>query len=154
MGKFADRLEPGPVKEWYQRYTHSMVANDLAGSLESEGYILDPKSGLFFRPLYKTISEAQLRRTLVDIAFPRPTDLHRHFDVRENIRVIGGRGAIILNEERPTEINVGDEFHIETNINHAFRPNRQTYLALRVFCDGILNPEQEYCMQRFDQVPE
>ncbi|MBI3623221.1 hypothetical protein HY212_04045 [Candidatus Pacearchaeota archaeon] len=153
MRNFVDELEPGPVQDWYKKHTHSMVMNDLASSLTSEGYTLNPESGLFMRPLFRL----DLKYTLIDIVLMRPTDLHYHKDVEETVRVIYGGGlALTGGGEFPecVELGKGDEVALDKNEHHAFRPNKGTYLELRIACDGTLDPEKEICVQRFDQVPE
>lgn len=153
MTNFVDRLSEGHVREWYKKHTHPIIVNNMATSLESEGYKLDPESGLFTRPLFGVT----LPYTLTDIAITRPTDFHYHEDVNESVKVLRGRGALIsdLGSQRYREsLEKGFEGLLPTRQAHAFRPNKDTYLELRVVCHGVLDPKREICLIRFDRVPE
>jgi len=127
----------------------------LAESLESQRYRLDTKPGLFVRPSCET---AILPHTLIDIAFLRPTYLHYHRDVEETIRVINGCGSMLVSYPLPQrmefKIDKGDERNLLPHTQHAFRPDKETCLELRIACDGILDPKKEIPVERFDKVFE
>lgn len=111
-------------------------------------------------------------RTILDIVFARPVDLHYHEDVGEKLSVVSGNGALILGNEFGESkerfcpaLIIGNEFgeseekfcsgsevYIPVNKVHSFRPDKNDFLEIRVDCTGILDPNKEVCVQRFYEV--
>ena len=148
-----DRIEPGPVQEWYRKYMDSNYLNYTVSEAEKNGYILDPKSGLLIRGIFNVIAD-QLPYTLLDIIFPRPVDLHHHEDVNEALRVLRGSGYIYQrsgNRIIERGIYPGCETFIPKGESHTFRPYKNAFLEMRLACSGKLDSNKEVCEERFDE---
>lgn len=155
MANPIERLEDGPVKEWYKNNIDVFILYTIVNQAEQNGYTLDPKSGLLIRNVYSDTIIKNLGYTIVDIIFPRPVDLHHHEDVDEALRIVDGEG-VLHRYEKGTEIRgalcPGDERYIPKGMSHSFRPTRKNgFLEIRLACSGILNPEKEVCEERFDK---
>jgi mannose-6-phosphate isomerase-like protein (cupin superfamily) len=152
MKKFMDCLNDGPVKDWYTTHKEPKLMGVMAHMLEKEGYILDPESGLFVKPLFKE-SIQPIGFTLIDIVFPRPTDYHAHPKMGEAFKVVKGSGAILMNSENSfgTPLNIGDQVYIAPGTKHALRPGQEGYVGIHLLCDKVYDSSQEECIKRFDQ---
>jgi mannose-6-phosphate isomerase-like protein (cupin superfamily) len=156
----------GPVRDWYLTHVDHRTFHDWVTKYNKEGYTLNLENGLMVR---KPSDTTTMDRTILDIVFPRPVDLHYHTDVSERLSVVSGKGALIVgnqfgeSEERlcPALI-IGNEFgeseekfcsgskvYIPVNEVHSFRPDKNNFLEIRVECTGILDPTKEVCVQRF-----
>ena len=113
----------------------------------------DPTSGLFIRPFFEKINE-KLKQTIVQVVFPRPTDIHYHEDIDEYIMVLRGRGKMgrDLNQSKYKWLNVGQEAFIPKGDHHYFCPDEETILELMIVCSGILNPSKEKRVRPFQDI--
>ena len=151
---FINRLKEEHVREWYLKHSHLGVLEDLADRVEEQGYALDTKSGLFVKPHFGEVITEELGYTIVDIIFPRPSNYHFHTDVGEAIRVLNGSGAIIVGNDgdyTSSDFGKGWQTIVYSNQHHAFRPDRERFLEIRVCCTGILDPKKEVTVTRFDE---
>lgn len=147
------RMGEGDVKEWYKKHMTIYLFNRIVNEAADRGYELDPKSGLLIKQVYPEDIIKNLGHTVVDIIFPRPTDLHFHKDVDEAIYIEYGSGSMYIQEKKSFKIiNLyrGSTVFIPRNRLHAFRPDKENALEVRLECSGILDPKKEICKERFD----
>jgi len=148
-----DRIEPGPVQEWYRNNSDTNSLNRIVSDAEVDGYSLNPKSGLLFRKVYSDQTIERLGYTILDIVFPRPVDLHFHEDVDEALNVLNGEGYFwrVKKLSRAKEsVFPGNELYIPKRCVHTFTPVRNGFLEMRLACSGKLDPEKEIQIERFD----
>ncbi len=139
------------VKLWYlENQEISSFLDIVAASIE--GYSFDTKSGLFVKPVFKKIN-GKLKQTLVQVVFPRPTDIHYHEDVDEAVKVIQGYANVLVEDQKDIKtIIMGDEINIPKGKHHYFCPDKNRFLELFIACSGILDPSKEKCVQHFYDV--
>jgi mannose-6-phosphate isomerase-like protein (cupin superfamily) len=155
MINFLNVLEEGPVKAWYKKHLMGFDLDGSASGFEQQGYTLDSKSGLLTRPHFDEGTTRLLGYTLIDLVLLRPTDFHYHPEMEEGIRVLGGRGLMILDpaNNHGRTLKEGDLFFISQGTKHAFRPNKGGFLEIEVACTKIYTPDQEVCVTSFDNFP-
>ncbi len=144
------------VQAWYKEHINEDFLYNLREKAEEQGFCFDPDSGLIIRKPYDKEIEQKLDRTIIDIIFPRPTDLHLHQDFGEAFYVEDGSG--VLFEKKPGEnlytrtlLFPGKCFYVEKNTEHALRPNRDDILDVRVTTTGIMDLKNEKTIQGFDE---
>ena len=148
-----DRIEPGPVQEWYRNNSDTNSLNRIVSDAEADGYILNPKSGILFRNLYSDEIIERLGYSIVEIIFPRPVDLHLHEDVGEAFNVVNGEGYFYRVKKlsrHKLPVFPGKELYIPKGCVHTFTPVRNGFLEMRLACSGKLDPEKEIQIERFD----
>ena len=117
-----DRIENERVKGQYEENWDATILNSLIENYEKDGFSFDPKSGLLFRGFSDETIE-KIERTIIDIVFPRPVDLHYHKDVDEAIYIVKGNGLMTKSigpqHIRYSEegISEGKEFYIPRGLN-------------------------------------
>ena len=151
-----NRIENERIRRWYEKNWDAVILNSLIEDYEKDGFSFDSESGLLFRGFSdKTIRN--IGRTIIDIVFPRPVDLHYHKDVDEAIYIVKGNGLIIKSigpqhiRYSEEEISEGKEFYIPRGAEHSFRPDKGYALEIKLACSGILNPSEEICVSHFDE---
>ena len=151
--ELVDTITNDEIREWYNENTAPNFLDNVAVSIQGGGYSFDPKSGLFIKPLFEKIVD-KLNQTIVQVVFPRPTDIHYHEDIDESIMVLRGRGKMgrDLNQSKYKWLNVGQEAFIPKGDHHYFCPDEETILELMIVCSGILNPSKEKCVRPFQDI--
>ncbi|MEK6917609.1 MAG: hypothetical protein AABW51_01555 [Nanoarchaeota archaeon] len=145
------------LARWYDEHASIRKINKMATELESKGYVADSKSGLFLRKQFSDENIQKIGRTIIDVGFLRPSDLHFHDDVTEFVKIIWGGGcyfSILEDGESQGYFIHTDHSGIEIPVKrkHAFSPSKNGWLELRVVCDGILDPDKEYCVIPFQEL--
>ncbi len=143
------------IREWYQRNLDPLFLRKLVEEAEKEGYSFDTNSGLLFRKVYSDSVIKRLGYTVLDIIFPRHTDLHYHKDVDEAIKVVKGEGFAYVEDEDYVSIEVihqGSEIYIPKKTLHLFSPFENNCLEIRLACSGIFDPKQEVCVEKFEKL--
>ena len=166
-----DSIETPAVKSWYQKYLaeaklgvcgfveeDTLLLDYISKRTALDGYSFDTKSGLYIKQLFPKKILERLGHTDLNIIFPRPVDWHYHKDVGEALHVISGRGRMIMQikgEAMPRDayMKSGSTFFVRQGDIHSFRPDKGDYLEMSLTCTGILDPEQEVCVTRFDKEP-
>ncbi len=163
MKKFIERLDEGPIREWYMVHREPDELNRIANYVEERGYSLDPKSGLFLMSPFGEEDIKQLGYTIIQIIFPRPTDFHVHEKMGEGIEVLLGGGVYFEYKQDKTSLEVSkvkkpigasDAFLINPGNPHAFSPLPGTFLEIRVSCTEIYDDSQETTITPFNQVTD
>jgi len=153
-----DQIRTPHVKKWYEENTKPGFLAEVNKYALGRGYVLDPESGLFFRSLPSYYKDNYLV-TILDGIFPRPVDLHHHLDVDEVITVIAGWGRGVkmadgeCSDAEPKEYSLvrGSIMYVPSRTNHSFAPQEEKVLEMHLVCSGVLNPEDEVCVKRFDE---
>jgi hypothetical protein len=157
------KLENGPIKEWYIKNSQVERLYKFAKIVEPYGYTLDPKSGLLFAHPFSDDIIRTLGYTVLQIIFPRPTDLHYHPDVAEAISTLSGKGKL-FKQTHPIHTLFPKEFKYETltqgkssiipvNTPHAFVPSDGEYLEILLNCTANLDTQKEVTVRTFDKLP-
>ena len=140
--------------DWYKENLELSTLLRTTDYAYSQGYTFDPGSGLFIRYPFSEEDIVRIGRTIVDVIFLRPSDLHYHKDVDEVIRFRGGEGwwlkglnRRILKDENS---NMAD-LYVPSCAVHQFISKRGSHLELEVVCSGILNPAEEVCVMPFHE---
>lgn len=160
-----DKIQEGPVKDWYAKFYPTNLLNWVAQELEGKGYELIEGAGIWKRDNINTGLAREAGFTFIDLAFPRPVDLHYHRDVKEVLYVHHGNGKLMYYECEPDkmlkkpssmgDIKSGDKILVPVNRPHSFRPDKYGgILEMTIVCSGLLDDRQEVQMKRFDKVPE
>ena len=153
---FIDRLEEGPVKEWYVEVQKKLPKefaklNSILKEFEQGGYVLDPNSGLYFHPDFGDKDGV----TQGKIVFPRPVDLHYHKDVGEKITVLSEEGGFFgrgLINQNFLIVYKGESINYYIDEGHSFAPMRHSCpLEIELTCSGILDPKKEICLTPFNK---
>lgn len=169
MLDFINQLDEGSVKEWYKKNIIPEKMFDLSQVALYKGYKLDPKSGLYFRnpwEMWDIDPTKETKRTITDIFFMRPSNIHFHSDIVELVRVIGGKGYLskghylhhenLLLPEKDSLQEIPTTYlttiHLAKNEVHGFSPDKETgFLEINLICSRILDPEAEICVEKFDK---
>jgi len=157
MVQVIDRLEDGPIKDWYTKNKDPSLLHKIVARAEEDGYKLDTKAGILLRPTFPELLCNTLGHTSIDIILLRPTDIHYHTDVDKFIRILDGEGNVIIcsnpdNNFIPINLNAGQSYILPLNMLHAFRPEPNSFLEFHLECNGMLNPEKEIQVTPFDKV--
>lgn len=143
-------LPEGPAKWWYLEHMSYVDFEGHYNDMTQKGYQFDPKSGLFFRQVLPNEVIKEIGRTVLDIAFLRPTDLHYHADVKENLTVLKGLGLAHISGEE-VSLREGTTIIIPRGVRHTLRPDKDTTLEMRLACTGILNSKKEFTITPFNK---
>jgi len=157
-------LGPTDIIHWYlanpQRAIHFV---DTCKKFESKGYRLDKRSGFLLRELYNDQNAIEkIGRTILDIVFTRPTNIHHHTDVEEAIHMESGEGLLYLFDKNTQKFEkykldatipdiVKSIKYIPVGIPHCFDTDVHNPLEIRLVCTGILKDENEITLRRFDK---
>lgn len=151
-----EKIQNKRIKNWYEKNFDPALLSFLINDYQDKGFILDPESGLLFRSFSDKTTE-KIGRTVLEIVFPRPVDLHYHKDVDEALYITDGKG-LLTKATGPSnirysneEISKGDEIYIPKGVEHSFRPDKGDALEIKIACTGILNPSEEVCVKPFDE---
>lgn len=145
-------MQDPQIKEWYRKNVDHTLLHNLVTEYNKKGYTLDKKSGLMFRQPFSADVIESLGHTVVDIVFPRPVDHHYHEDVGEALSVTEGSGALYTRGmAKETPFRSGDSIFIPRGLAHSFRPDKNSFLEIRLMCTGIMNSDKEVCLQRFNE---
>lgn len=163
-----------PYRKWYKRNVDPDEMGNLVEYFQKKGYILD-SSGFMLRSEYPKKINPKTNQTTLDIIFTRPTDLHYHRDVSEFVTVLSGKAELERHQFQGIEkyanpdfskydmsepeldiIEKRDWFISPPGEFHGYKPIRTKsdmppYLEIALICTGILNPEKEVCVERFDR---
>lgn len=151
-----ESIEDEQIKNWYKENTYPTFLGELVEENWERGYSLDLRSGLFFRRPYSEKIMKELGYTVADIIFPRPVNLHHHEDVGEALRVVRGKGVLYTRSETggvEKSFCTGKEAYVPRGMTHSFRPDKNSFLEVRLACSGILDDKKEICEKRFFEFP-
>lgn len=144
------------VQAWFKQHINEDFLYNLRERAEEQGFKFDSDNGLIIRKPYDEEIEQKLGRTIKDIIFARPTDLHMHQDVGVAFYVEDGSG--VLFEKKPGEnlytrtlLYPGKCFYVEKDTEHALRPNRDDILDVRITATGIAELKNKRTIEAFDE---
>lgn len=152
---FISKMSAGRMKNYLQANLSDREQEIYALYARENDFEFDEESGLFVRyPVPLSCQKMNLNYSVFDLVLPRPSDLHYHTDVNEEIFVANGKGFLqVTKEGKNYPIEKGQRISIPKGDIHGFTPSRvskkEDVLELRVFCSGILHPEQEFCVTPF-----
>jgi mannose-6-phosphate isomerase-like protein (cupin superfamily) len=152
------RLPEDSVKRWYEKYMTSARFDEIANEASEKGYTLDPRSGIFIKPVEQD-KNIRLDHTELKLIIPRPFDVSYHEDVNEYLSVLSGSGAAYL-QNRGKNITDKDCFKkidlikngslfIPKNKMHTLRPNMNEALEVLVRYSGFAKPYNEIKKESF-----
>ncbi|MBW3011236.1 cupin domain-containing protein [Candidatus Woesearchaeota archaeon] len=138
---YADTLPKGHVRDWLRA--------------EYDGYTWNKEAGLLLRQDFPDGILENLGQTVLDIIFPRPSDLHHHEDVDEAVLVLDGSGEFQVetaSKKIIVTLEKGKSVYIPKGSCHAFRPDKGKHLEIMLITKGgILDERCEVQHTRFDQ---
>jgi len=152
------RLPEDSVKRWYEKYMTSARFDEIANEASEKGYTLDPRSGIFIKPIEQD-KNIRPDHTALKLIIPRPLNLHYHEDVDEYFSVLSGNGTAYVQNRgkkitdkdffRKIDFTKNNSVFIPKNKRHTLRPNKNEALEILVRYSGFIRPQNEITEEGF-----